>query len=207
MDDKAYDRPRIWVSKDTLPRELQFLQPLNASSDQTARIMVGPRQTIVAGDAADQTLAASAASIQQFSANTIVTGSFSVPSQVIGIAWEQLRAYIVSRDTSAKLEITIPLILNYGPNSDVPLGAFPTPIPMLFPAIIGAQYEINALVPMRPYLPTDGAIGNGPVAIIGLTNTDGAASHVFRRAISMFYRYIYDVDYSKERVYVVGTLI
>jgi hypothetical protein len=206
MDDSAYTRQRIWTGKDSLPRELQFLQPLSANDPQTARIMVGPRQLVIAQDAANQTATASSAATVQFSANTILAGAWNTPSAAIGVLYETIRANIISEDTSGKLQITIPLTIGIAPNINVPLANYPTPIPMTFPAIANAAFEIRTLPPTMPYLPTDGPYPNGPAAIFGLVNTDGAASHTYKRTIVISFRYIFDVDYTKERVYITGTL-
>ena len=72
--------------------------------------------------------------------------------------------------------------------------------------ISGASFQLIADIPMTPYLPSDGAYPNGPAAVFNLLNSDSAATHTYSRVISYIYRYVYDIDTTKEKVYVMGTL-
>lgn len=201
-----YARRQIWDSKDTLPRELQFMQPLNASSDQVARIMVGPRAIITVSDPAAQTLAISAAQFTSFSANDIIAGTWTKPPGNAGVLYEAIRYGITTQDASGKIQLTVPswIAISSGINAVIAPGN--SPLPYTLPAINSCTYEIRALTPMPASLPVDPPLANGPSASIGLINTDGAATHTYKRFISYVYRYIYDIDTTKERVYVTGTL-
>lgn len=190
--------------KDPLPRELQFLQPLDASSDQAKRVMVGPRQILQVQDAADQTVAASGVVFVSFGFNNIVPGTWSKPPANAGVIFEHFRANISGQDASGKLQVTIPLVLSVGPVANVPLSQYATPVPFTFPAS-NVRYEIRALTPMPAYQPTDGDFSAGPSATFTVVNSDGAASHTYRRQLVAMFRYFYDFDYTKERVYVLGT--
>lgn len=205
--EQIYGRHRVWDSKDTLPRELQFLQPLNASTAQFTRIMVGPRQILTSQDAADQTLTTSQATLTSFGANDLVPNSWTKPPANAGVLWEAIRYGITARDASGKIQLTIPswIAISTGINAVIAPGN--SSLPFTMPPINTALYEIRALVPMPASLPVDPPLANGPSCSIGLVNTDGAASHVYRRFISYVYRYIFDIDTSKERVYVMGTLV
>lgn len=192
-------------TKDPLPRELQFLQPLDASTDQARRVMVGPRQYLNVQDATDQTVAASGVVFVSYGANNIAAGSWSKPPANAGVIFEHLRANISGQDASGKLAITIPLVLGTGPIVNAPISAYALPLPFTFPAS-NVRYEIRALTPMPAYQPTDGDFSIGPTATFTIINTDGAAAHTYRRALVAIYRYFFDFDYTKERVYVLGTL-
>lgn len=206
MEDNAYTRARVWDSKDTVPRELQFLQPLNASSDQATRIMVSTRKYGGSVDGSAQTLAISAAVVVQFNANTITTGSWTAPPQGAGVIFEACRAAIITGDASGKIQIAGPVIISSIPTVNARLNFNPTPLPFTFPAINGVSYQLIADMPMVPYLPSDGAYPNGPTAVFPIINTDAAATHTYTRSISYIYRYVYDIDTTKEKVYVMGTL-
>jgi hypothetical protein len=206
MAEQSHSITRIWDGKDSLPRELQFIQPLSASDPQFARIMVSPRRTISVADAGNQSLAASATSLITFSANDLVAGSYSPPPAGVGLLFEHFRATIQATDTSAKLQITVPLRLALNTPLQLPLAPFVTPIPFTFPALATATYTLIAATPMPVWLPTDAPFANGPQAYFGLTNSDGAGAHTYQRYITYLYRLIYDIDSSKEKVYVLGTL-
>jgi hypothetical protein len=122
------------------------------------------------------------------------------------VVWEYASAYIVCRDNSAKLTINFPLTIALGPSVTANRADIPTVIPYTYPASTAIAFIWTSLMPAPPYLPSDGLLPNGPLAQVLLTNTDGAGPHTYRRNITYFYRYIYDIDWTKERVYVMGTL-
>lgn len=196
----------IFDSKDNLPRELQFIQPLNASSAQMTRIMVSPRRAVSVSDATPQSAALSSAAIISFSANDIAAGSWSTPQTGVGVIFENMRALIQAADASGKLQINLPVRLSINTWFQLPLSANPCPLPATLPAINTAAYAAIALEPMAPWLPSDPSFTNGPTAVFGLINTDATAAHTYYRIINYVYRYIYDIDYTKERIYVTGTL-
>src|SRR5215831_7460785 len=198
--DSEHVGQRVWLGKDNLPAELQFIQPLNASDPQRARVMVSPRIWVNTVDTVDQTINANVVTYFAWHSNIITPNSWMAPPANAGVLFEMIRAGISCRDTSAKLEVTIPLLLYYGQTYNCSLTTHPSPLPMLYPAVIGAFFEIRAQTPMPPYLPSDGAMPNGPTANMGITNTDAAAPHTYRRWIAYCLRYIYDIDWTKERV-------
>jgi hypothetical protein len=199
-------RPRFWSGKDTLPRELQYLQPLNAADPQMTRIMVGPRVTININDSADQSLAASTVTQVNYSANTPVPAAWTTPPAGVGVVCETIRGSILATDNSAKLQVVGGLNLSCGPVATTELAPFPTPIPFSFPAMVNSQFRLQAHIPCMIYLPSDGLWPAGPGFSMVLSNTDAAAPHIYRRYLYATYRLVYDIDSTKERVYVMGTL-
>jgi hypothetical protein len=206
MYDLESRRPRIWLGKDSLPVELQYLQPLNANDPQTTRIMVSPRQTIVGNDTADQSLALSTTVQVNYSASTIVPTAWVAPPAGVGVVIESLRGSIVATDTSGSLRVVGGLNANIGPVATAELAPFMGPLPFSFWALLNATYRIQAHIPCQVYLPSDGAWTAGPGFSVVIANSDAALAHTYRRYLYCTFRYVYDIDYTKERVYVMGTL-
>lgn len=202
----AYQRQQIWDAKDTLPRELQFVQALNANTSQFSRIMVGPRKTVSLSDSTPQSLAASTSLNFAWNANTIAAGTWTPPPTGVGVVIEMFRGAIQCADASGKLQIVGPAILSHIPGMHVGAAWNPNALPFTYPLLINVMWTLTALTPMPPYLPTDGPYSNGPAVQMILTNTDGAGAHTYNRYIGYVYRYVYDIDTSKEKVYVTGTL-
>lgn len=200
--------PRIrHANKDNLPRELQFLQPLNAADPQYARIMVSPRKYVASQDGSPQTLAISAVIASVFNANTLAVGTWSLPPAGVGVLFEAIRANIICNDASGQIQVNAPLIIGLAGGINLVTVPPACPAPFVFPKLSGVSWQMQARQPMLCYLPSDGAFPNGPAAQIGLTNLDSTATHTYSRTLYYIYRYIYDIDWSKERVYVAGTMV
>lgn len=185
---RAVGRSCYWVPDYSW---IALLKPLAGRT-----LQIGPGLNILVQDAANQTQNAGVSSILSYSANTITANIWPVPTSNQAVMFENLRAWLVFTDTSAKLSV-VAATLSVGDGSSAVGIQFCQGMPFTAPAISGGVgWQMNAYVPVPLLIPRPTVSAAGPSATISLVNTDGGASHTFKRGIQYTFRVIDNVDFS-----------
>jgi len=150
---------------------------------------------LIAQDAANQTLAASTVGGAGFTLNTLVPGTWVAPGANQAVLFENIGGSILVTDNSGKIQI-LNVTASLGDNFTNPALVSTSALPFTFPALLNniARWVTAQPVPLMLPRPTPSA--NGPAFGITLLNTDGAASHTYKRTISLTFRLIGPCDFS-----------
>jgi len=183
---KAVNRSCFWVP------DYAFLSLLKPMAGRT--LLIGPPLRAVGADSANQTLAASTTAAVSINFNTVTAGSLQMPNVNQVFMWESLSGTLTATDASGKLQITESVLYHNGGFSQF-AGPNMAPLPFTFPALSGRNWVVVGTnpIPLQYGQPSD---PNGPTFYVTLTNTDGSASHTYKRQIAGIYRLIDNVDLS-----------
>jgi len=165
---------------------------------QPGRVLqVSPPLLINVQDASNQSLAASTTSNFQWSANTLVAGSWVAPNANQAVMFESLAFGVQATDNSGKLQLSAAFLGLGDTVTKLPMFS-PAVLPFTFSAVNNQQVFFSGQLPIALLVPRP--VGtpspNGPNGNITITNTDGASAHTFKRVLQMTYRIIDQVDWS-----------